>query len=186
MPRPSKNCGRLGKLEITPDEDGVGSTMMTFKEFLKSQETRLKAEAEAHVRLKKQWEEALSALMSQIKEWVTESDPDKLLHISEGITTHYDDRIDQETLPRLDILMGSRGVSILPIAQQNVIGPRLKPTEGEWLGRVDMIGHPYSFELWLLINKKSEHCWYIRNDRDYSIRPLAKESFDKAMVELLS
>lgn len=160
--------------------------MMTFKEFLKSREATLRAEAETNDRLKKQWEDAVSGLMSTIKDWIIESDPEKLLKLKEGTITLYDQKIDQTPLPSIKIWMGSSVVSIEPIAQ-NVIGPRLKPMEeGEWSGRVDMIGHPYSFELWLFINNKGVPSWHIRNDRDFTIRPLNKETFERAMVELLS
>ena len=159
---------------------------MTLKELLKSQEARLKAEAKARDLLERLWETAVNELMETIKTWIAESDPEGLLKLHEGISTLHNHEIDQKPLPDLDIFMGKNHVSIRPIAQ-NVLGPRLKPTaEGEWSGRVDMIGHPYSFQLWLLITKTGEHSWYIRNDRDYSMRPLTKESFEKAMVELLS
>jgi hypothetical protein len=160
--------------------------MMSFKEFLKSQEATIKAEAQASERLKKQWETALLDLMTTIKSWLSESDPDRLLQIKDHVVTIYDNQIDQPSLPGLDIFMGSRAISIRPISAKTVIGPRRKPVEGEWTGRVDLIGNPYSFELWLLVDAQGESRWYIRDDRKYTLHPLTRESLENALVELFS
>lgn len=156
--------------------------MITFKEFLSSQEERLRAEQAARDQAIERWATSVLALIERIAAWIAESDPHGLVEVEHNFDpspsrTHGDGR--------LHIRLGDRQVSIRPVGI-NVLGPRWKPGEGTWAGRVDILGDPYDHEAYLFRHDDGREEWYLRSTRDYQARLLDRASFDAALVEMLS
>ena len=133
---------------------GVGRAI-SFKEFLASQEDRLRAEQAAQARAKETWVTAVVGL------------------------------IDSYVTARLDIWVGTQKISIRPVAI-NVLGPRWKPGEGKWAGQVDMASEYYGHEIYRFVHDDGREEWYLRNTRDYQLKPLDQATFDAALVAALS
>ena len=158
---------------------------ISFKEFLASQEDRLRAEQTAQSRARETWVDAVIGLVDQIEAWVKASDPHHLVGIEHVFGDPDRPPTDVYVRARLDIWVGSQKVSIRPVAL-NVLGPRWKPGMGRWAGQVDMACEYYGHEIFRFLHDDGRQEWYLRNTRDYQLRLLDQASFDAALVAALS
>ena len=165
--------------------------MISFKEFLTSQEDRLLAERSAHERARAKWVVAVADLISRIEGWIKTSDPHSLVKLDTRMTGDVDElgflRKEFDPLGILDISLGNRTVSIRPVAR-DVLGPHWNPGVGRWAGRVDMmvVGEPNRYEMFRFVFGDDREDWYLRNSRTYEINLLDHEEFDAALVDLFS
>jgi hypothetical protein len=163
------------------ESDSMGS----FKEFLKEQEDRVRAEEATKEGKKKQWVASVDSLIQQMEAWLKEADPGGLLKLQTKTVERSEESIGVYDILALYIWLGSRVVGVEPVAR-DVMGPVTKPGDGSWSGRVDLVGPPYKFELYRFSGSNGFEAWYIRDTRNYRITPFEKEVFDKALVELFS
>lgn len=164
--------------------------MISFKEFLESQESRLRGEQEAAAEAWRGWSESITALLERIGGWIKESDPHNLVTLNHGSSIDVEgDGIWRQNnpLPKLDIQLGDRAVLIRPIGR-DILGPRWKPGNGRWLGRVDLFraDDPERYQLFRFVAGADGEEWYIRDPRDLAMKPLDRASFDAAIVGLFS
>ncbi len=159
--------------------------MISLKDFLASQEDRLRAEQSAQAQAIESWGASVVRLIEQIEEWIGESDPHKLVTLDLVLDKNHRSHLDSNIDTRLDICLGSRVIRIRPVAL-DLLGPRWKPGEGKWAGRVDMSGDSYGYELFRFVDADEHEEWYLRNTRDYQLKVLNQANFDVAVVELFS
>ena len=159
--------------------------MSSFKEFLKEQQGRVRAEEAAREARAKRWVLSVSSLIRQMEAWLKQFDTDGLLKLETKVAERSEDSIGIYRLPALYIWLGSRVVGVEPVAH-DILGPVNKPRDGSWSGRVDLVGPPYRFELYRFTDSDDSDSWYIRDTRNYRIAEFDKEAFDKALVELFA
>ena len=104
--------------------------MISLKEFLSSQEERLKAEQVTRTQALERWTASVLSLLEQIEQWIEDSDPHKLVAMNHVFAETHASPADTHIGARLDIWLGNQGISIRP-ARREVVGPRWKPGE-EW------------------------------------------------------
>jgi len=161
--------------------------MTSLKDFLASQENRLRAEQLAQAQAIESWANAVVRLIEQIGEWIGESDPHKLITMEHVFDKNDRSQMNGYVDARLDIGLGSRVVRIRPVAF-NLLGPRWKPGDGRWVGRVDMLSeaYDYAYEILRFVHADNHEDWYLRSTRDYQMDILNQASFDAALLELFS
>ena len=159
--------------------------MISFKEFLSSQEERLRAEQVAQARAKDRWVSSVIKLIEQIEEWIKASDPHHLVEFEHLFGDLEHPPTNVYVRAQLDIWVGTQKVSIRPVAI-NVLGPRWKPGEGQWAGQVDMASEYYGHQIYRFLHDDGREEWYLRNTRDYQLKLLDQASFDAALVAALS
>ena len=162
--------------------------MTSFKEFLRSQEDRLRAEQATQLQAKMRWIVAVRSLLVRIKDWIKESDPHGLVAFDHKLVGDVDEvghlrKIDG--LEKLSVSVGDQQTLICP-AVREVLGPRWKPGEGTWAGQVDLIGDSHGYELYWFLHADGRDEWYLRNTRDYQMKLLDRSSFDAALVDLFA
>ncbi len=162
--------------------------VISFKEFLASQESRLRAEQAAQEQARQDWIGAVDRLIERISAWIKSSDPHNLVKLDPQLLGDIDEtgglrKLDE--LAELRVSIGHQEVIIRP-AVHDTLGPQWKPGEGKWTGRVDMMGSPYGYQLYRYVFADGREEWYVRNTRDYQIKALEQSSFDAALVDLFS
>ena len=164
--------------------------MISFKEFLQSQENRLIEEREARVQRQKKWINAVNALMDQVRHWILEADPHHLVKIDQQLVgdLHTDGSgflRELDSLGRMCISIGNQTVNLTPVTR-DLFGPRWKPGDGSWLGQITMFKEPYKYEVLLFAHDDGREEWYIRDDAQYVMKLLTRETFDAALVDLFA
>lgn len=165
-----------------------GDQMISFKEFLSSQEGRLRAEQIAQDQVNRKWIAAVDSLFKQVEEWIKEFDPHGLVRLDGGLLGDIDEQgnlRNVDDLGRLDISLGDQHTRLRPAVHEG-LGPRWKPGNGTWAGRVDMLGNPNGYELYRFLHSDDREEWYLRSTRDYQMKRLDRSSFDAALVDLFS
>ena len=160
--------------------------MISFKEFLASQEDRLRAEHLTRIETREKWAEAVASLIGQIEAWIKESDPDGLVKIRHKSAER--DGWPQEipVIERMELALGKQVVQVLPVAM-DILGPRWKPAPGRWTGRVDLGGESdHDYELFRFTSEDDTEAWYLRDTKIYQLKLLDQASFDAALVDLFS
>jgi hypothetical protein len=158
---------------------------MTFTEFLRDQEERLRSEEAAREGKKRQWTASVLSLIDEMKAWLKEFDQKGLLKLKDRTIELSEESIGTYDIHALEIWLGSKAVSVSPVAR-DVIGPRWKPGEGTWSGRVDLAGDTSTYEIYMFSGDGGPGSWYIRDTQKYVLQPFTKEQFDSALVELFA
>ena len=165
--------------------------MISFKEFLESQEGRLRAEKEAAAEAWRKWADSIIALSQQIEGWIKDSDPHGLVTLKHKSLDDLDEEgfLRNNNLPLfcLTIQIGDREVVVRPTGR-DILGPRWKPAEGQWLGRVDMmvIGESERYQLFRFVHQTKGEAWFLRDPKTLVLKSLDRDSFDAALVSLFS
>ncbi len=159
--------------------------MISFKDWLSSQEERLRAEQMVQFQAKESWVQSVVNLIEQIEGWIKESDIHGLVKLDHEFRDQNDPPRDIYANARLNISVGDRDVSIRPVTF-SVTGPRWKPRLGEWSGRVDIIGEPHGYELFRFVGNDGQEEWYLRGTRDYEIKIFNQANLDTALMALFS
>jgi hypothetical protein len=161
-------------------------TVKTLREFLEERAEIDRNQADEKKAIQQEWIESVRRLIQQIKDWLIDSDPARLLEIDE--TSHELREIDVGvyTAPGLLIRYEAREVRLIPIARM-VVGPDLSDGEIRMrrsFGRIDLTDGSEKFMLFRSQKDPSDE-WMIVEDRTYVVRKFHRQSFDQAMQRLL-
>lgn len=159
--------------------------MISFKDFLASQEERLRAERIKQDQAREDWVQSVVHLIEQIKQWIKQSDPHGLVRLDHVFGESNSTPANVYVNARLDIHLGDRYTTIRPVAI-DVLGPRWKPGKGDRAGEVDMWGEPYAYELYRFLHADQHDQWYLRSTRDWQMKELNQANFDAALIDLFS
>jgi hypothetical protein len=156
--------------------------MSTLTTFLKEQATRL-AEPDIKPQLE-QWIQSEHRLIQQLEEWLTEADSEKVLKIRREHLEIREERFGAYSAVRLQIDLGSHRVEIIP--RGGAVGGVVKLENGEPApvrGLIEMTNDDSErYRLYLLTDDR----WYIKHHLAPKAVPLGKQSFESAMVDLLT
>lgn len=161
--------------------------MSQLAEFLKDRAEQLRADAPRREATVREWVEALNRLLGQMREWIRESDPERLLVVRDRNVTLREVGLGAYEAPALEISLGSDTVQVTPVARNNV--GRRTPREGVELrvqGRVRVSDGTYDETLFRLI-EGDESRWYVpilplTNGVD--VWPFDRERFEQLLVSI--
>ena len=117
--------------------------------------------------------------------WIKAADPNSLIKFMDRTIVSQEWPMEGHLVPGLDIWLGGRVVKVHPLAMR-ILGPRWKPTEGRWAGRVDLLAGPEKYEIFRFIPTQGPESWFIRNDRDFEMRPWSQATLEVALMDLLA
>jgi hypothetical protein len=157
--------------------------MMTFREFLQK-----KAE-EQHQPQRRQrrdeWIEAVRRLITQLRAWLAEADPEKLLDVVPLVVERVEPGLGAYSIPSLKIGVGDATVEVVPIGR-NALG-FVNPSRGEGLraeGRVDITDGVRKHILYRTLADGQE-TWHILNEQ-FESAPLDLGRLEAILQDLLS
>jgi hypothetical protein len=158
--------------------------MMTLKEFLREQAEYLRPQEAAREEMKKEWIAVVERLLAQMTDWLKDSDQERILILKTGMIERSEERIGIYQIPTLSIQLGSRLVSVEPVAF-NVLAPGIhRPLNGQFRGRVDLRGELYKYTLYRFVDISGEETWSMIDDRTFKSQPFSREAFEEALVSL--
>jgi hypothetical protein len=157
---------------------------LSFREFLKTKadETGLKDRHRRRV----EWLEAIRRLLDQIRDWLREFDPERVLDIEPYEVSRTEHDLGTYDAPALKIRLGAGEVTILPMAR-DVPFMAVRGASGaetEFAGRVDISGGFRKYNLYREVTEGKD-LWQIRDERN-RFTYLDAESLGQILQELLS
>jgi hypothetical protein len=158
---------------------------MTLKEFLQEQAGQLRPQEAARREHRKEWIAAVERLLAQMTDWLMDSDQEKILNLERRLVERNEEGIWMYRIPALSIQLGSRTVNVEPVAW-SVLGPAvIRPQEGQFRGRVDILGNSYGYTLYRLVDPSGVERWLMIDNRDFKSQTFSREPFEAALVDLL-
>jgi hypothetical protein len=159
---------------------------MTLREFL-LQNTPAMEKEEQRRRARDEWIAAVSRLLAQMRDWLTEAGAAELLDVRPLEVERREQSLGAYVAPGLAIRFGERTVKVEPIARTVLAPAALAPEPGRPRadGRVDVTNDGYSrYHLYRKLNSGGEQ-WFVQYERS-GIWPLTKERFEEILQELLA
>jgi hypothetical protein len=158
--------------------------MMTLKEFLQEQAEYLRPQEAAKEEMKKEWIAAVERLLAQMTVWLKDSDQEKILNLQTKLVERSESALGTYQIPALTIWLGSRVVEVEPVACA-VIGPGVhRPGDGQFRGRVDLLGRPDRYILYRFVDSQDRESWLMIDDQTFKSQPFSREAFEAALVSL--
>jgi hypothetical protein len=157
--------------------------MIAFRDFL-----RKKAEEEQNVHRRErrdQWIAAVRRLLDQLRAWLAEADPDKVLDVIPLEVQKIEPGLGIYTIPALKIGLGDAAVKVDPMGR-NAVGiielPGRPPTRAE--GRVDITDDIHRYILYRLLDDGRD-VWYALDEK-FRPEPLDRGRLEAILQDLLS
>ncbi|HKI17572.1 MAG TPA: hypothetical protein VKA15_06815, partial [Isosphaeraceae bacterium] len=161
--------------------------MGSLKDFIAEQAEKLRPEEPQAVRKRDEWVGAVDRLNQQVREWLTQADPDhKVLEVRERPYQLREEGIGTYEARGLSISVGRREVRVEPIAR-NIAGP-LSATGvihvNRAYGRVDLSDGLKKFMIFR-VEKDPEVRWNIIEQDGFHMQTLDQATFEEAFKSLL-
>jgi hypothetical protein len=157
--------------------------MMTFREFLhkKAEEQRQPERRQRRA----EWVAAVERLNGQLRTWLAESDPERLLDVHPFEVEKYDPDLGAYTVESLRIGMGDEAVEVVPVGR-NVVGTIRLPGDVSLRadGRVDITDGVRKHILYRSVRDGQEQ-WYAV-DEEFKAAPLDRGRLEAILLDLLS
>lgn len=160
--------------------------MQSFQEFLAEQAEKLPSEQSKATEKRDEWIAAVDRFNQDVKTWLEQDDPERLLTIEERTYELREEGIGTYRVPGLLIGLGPREVRLEPIARF-VAGPL--SSSGiihipRAYGRIDLTNRLKKYMIFRT-DLKLEGPWKMIEQDGYVLRPLAREPFEEALQRLL-
>jgi len=159
----------------------------TLKSFIAEQAEKLRAEGSRAAQKRDEWVAAVDRLNRQIREWLTQADPDhKFLEVRERPYPLREEGIGAYEVHGLSICLGPREVRVEPIAR-NVAGPFSATGVihvNRAYGRVDLTDGLRKFMIFR-IEKDPEDRWNIIEQDGFRMQTFDQSAFEEAFKSLL-
>ena len=157
--------------------------MKTLTDFLKEQAEQQQSQAGQREAKRVEWVQSVERLIRQLQEWLHEADTPGVLRVTVQPHTVREQSIGGYEAPSLTIGLGSREVRVLPVAR-DVVGSIGDPGFRAQ-GLVDLTDSAFKYLLYRRLDDRGER-WVIVDDRDYSVQPLDRTTFEGALLSLLA
>jgi hypothetical protein len=157
--------------------------MMTFREFL---EKKAQGQRQSERRERRdEWVAAVGRLIAQLRAWLTESDPDRLLDVVPLEVEKAEPDLGTYTVPSLKIGVGDVAVRVEPVGRNavGVVRPRGDPSVRAE-GRVDVTDGVRKYILYRTL-KDGKESWYALDER-FEATPLDRGRLEAILQDLLS
>jgi hypothetical protein len=157
--------------------------MITFREFLhqKAQEER---ESQRRER-REEWTAAVDRLMKQLRAWLEQSDPEKVLELIPLEFDKAEQGLGLYRVPGLRISAGEASAQVVPVGRNVVglVGPR-GDAGVRADGRVDITDGTRKYILYRTLAEGQEK-WYVLDER-FNPTPLDQGRLEAILLDLLS
>jgi hypothetical protein len=159
--------------------------LSNLKDFLKKQAEQERDDAERREAVLQDWLRSLNELMSRLKGWLQEADPENVLTILERQCSIRERRLGVYWTPALEINLRSHAIRINPVARY-AIGSTIGDAFGTTIrdGRVDMFNVDKKYMLYRRHDEGRDE-WLMVDDRTYQSLPLTQPNFDAAVQSML-
>ncbi len=161
--------------------------MGSLKDFIAEQAAKLRTEAPQAAQKRDEWVAAVDRLNQQIREWLTQADPDhKVLEVSERPYHLREEGIGAYEVRGLSISLGPREIRVEPVAR-NVAGPVSATGVIHVIrayGRVDLTDGLKKFMIFR-VETDPEDRWSIIEQDGYRMRSFDQSAFEEAFKSLL-
>jgi hypothetical protein len=158
----------------------------SLKEFLASEAEKLRSEQAEALTKRAEWIAAVERLLGQIKDWLGQADPERILRIDEAPLRIGEQGLGTYEIPGLTIGLGTREVRIKPVAR-HVLAP-LRVTGRMHVprayGRVDLTNGLDRFMIFRTA-KEPDDRWTIIEEDGPLMKPFDRDSFESAFQSLL-
>ena len=160
--------------------------MASLKEFLREKAETLRTQESETAKKRDEWVAAVNRLCNQIKEWLTQADPGKVLSVEDRPYEIREEGIGTYKVCGISISVGPRHVDVQPVAR-NVAGP-LSGTGVIHVyrayGRVDLSNGLEKFMLFR-VEKEPDDRWSIIGQDRPLMELLDQSTFEAALQSLL-
>ncbi|HEV3257147.1 MAG TPA: hypothetical protein VG013_09730 [Gemmataceae bacterium] len=156
-----------------------------FRDFLREQAEKHKAEVEAGKATVEEWRAAIERLFEQIRAWLRESDPEGVIEIEEGKQDITEPGLGRYRVPRLDMRVFGKWIGIIPKARKTVgtAHPPQKAVPQRAAGRVDITDELRRYILYRS-QEDGRDVWFI-DDLQSEQKPLDQATFERALMSYL-
>ena len=156
--------------------------MPTFQEFLAELDQRQRGPERRQRR--QEWIEAVGRLLNQIRAWLAEADPNRLLDIVPIEVQRVEPSLGIYTVPALRIGVGEAAVEVSPVGRDALGFLRSRGQELRAEGRVDIRAKDNKYILYRTIDEGKES-WHVLDD---SLEPavLDRSRLEAILQDLLS
>lgn len=157
-----------------------------FTEFLREQAAKQDAEVEANRGVIEEWQEAVRRLLTQLRAWLADSDPDHFIQIKEEAQEVTEPGLGRYTVPRLDLRVLGKWVGIIPKARKTVAAakPPQRSAPVRASGRVDITDELRRYVLYRVPGDGAGDQWFI-DDLRSEPKPLDQQAFEAALMSYL-
>jgi hypothetical protein len=153
--------------------------MPTFQEFLDNL-AREQGDKERRAR-RAEWIAAVDRLLAQLRTWLAESDPKKVLEVIPLEVEKAEPGLGAYTIASLQIGVGRRSVQVDPMGR-NAVGLVASRIPAE--GRVDITDGVRRYILYRTL-QEGKVSWYVLNER-FEATPLDRARLEAILQDLLS
>jgi hypothetical protein len=154
--------------------------MATFQEFLEKL-ARQQHHQERHAR-REEWIAAVGRLLDRLRQWLTESDPNRVLEILPMEILAVEPGLGSYTVPSLKIGLGDVSVRVVPVGR-DAVGV-IERDGGIREGRVDITDGVRRYILYRTLQDQQES-WYVLDER-FQAAPLDRSRLEEILQDLLS
>ena len=157
-------------------------TTSTLGELLEKKAESYRSEAEQNKLIIDDWSEAISRLHSDIKGWLSASDPKGILKIEEKHTDIVEPNVGTYVAPRLDFQAFGKWVGLIPKALRTIKSARPPRADApvRATGRVDLTDELVRYVLYRFTDTDGDS-WFIEGPND-GLQALTRERFEQALM----
>lgn len=166
----------------------------TFQEFL-SELAREQGGPDVRAR-RKEWVEAVERLISQIRDWLRESDPDGVLEVRRRVFDRAEPGLGRYEVPGLEIGVGEATAEISPAGRNVRFTPNMlavmanRSVNDPCDGRVDIGSPTHRWQLYRILHTGGGEQWWAvqRGETSGNARAilLSRETFEEVLRDVLS
>jgi hypothetical protein len=156
---------------------------MTFREFLEKQAQQRHPRERRERR--EEWIAAVARLINQVRGWLDESDPDKVLAVVPMEIEAIESGLGTYTVQSLKISLDDAAVQVVPVGRNvvGIVGPQ-GDAEVRAEGRVDITDGIRRYILYRTL-KDGQEKWYALDER-FQAAPLDRGRLEGILQDLLS
>jgi hypothetical protein len=157
----------------------------SFTDFLRDKAAKEAAVTQANKAVIDEWRDAVERLFAQIRAWLKESDPDKIVAIEESQADVREPDLGRYQVPRLNLRAFGKWIALIPKARKTVgmATPPQKSAPERAAGRVDITDERRRYVLYRF-QEDGRDVWLI-DDLHSEPKPLNQEIFERALISYL-
>ena len=158
-------------------------TRTSLGDLLQQKAASYAAETLKNKQLIDEWQAAIDALFTHLRNWLEASDPSGILQIEVNKVDVNEPNVGRYEVPRLDIRAFGKWVGIIPKARKTIktAQPPQVGAPERATGRVDITDEIRRYVLYRFSRETGDE-WCIEGPADDSCAPLTREQFEEALT----
>jgi hypothetical protein len=158
-------------------------TRSSLGELLQKKAETYEAETKRNKEMIDEWVASVRRLFEQLRCWLAESDPSRILQVEDGETDISEPNVGRYRAPRLEIRAFGKWVGVIPKARKTIktARPPQQAAPERATGRVDITDELRRYVLYRFGTEGAES-WCIEGPSSGTCQPLTRERFEEAMM----